>query len=378
MLSLNNDSLTLFPTSYDLIVERINAINPIKYAKTRNFINGNVTYLSAYISRGVISVQQIKEAVLQKGYKPYEIEKFLQELAWREYYQRVWQVKKELIFADLKQAQPDFLHHQIPNAIVNASTGIQVIDDQINAYYSTGYLHNHIRMYLAAMVCNNAKSHWLTPARWMYYHLLDGDLASNSCSWQWVAGSFSSKKYYCNQENINKYTGTNQAQTFLDDSYEHIATMPVPNALETITTLDLKTNLPQTEVPLLDTSKPTLLYNSYNLDPVWRATENVNRVLLLEPSHFNKYPVSEKVIDFIIELSKNIDGIIVYVGEVDALIKQYEGLTNSNAFISKEHPAFEYYPGIKDSRDWMFPNTEGYYPSFFGFWKKGTSAKNKK
>ncbi len=322
MLSLNNDSLTLFPTSYDLIIERINAVNPIKYAKTRNFINGDVTYLSAYISRGVISVAQIKEAVLQKGYKPYEIEKFLQELAWREYYQRVWQVKKEELFTDLKQTQSDFLHHQIPTAIVNASTGIKVIDDQINAFYSTGYLHNHIRMYVAAIVCNNAKSHWLTPARWMYYHLLDGDLASNSCSWQWVAGSFSSKKYYCNQENINKYTGTNQAQTFLDNSYEHIATMPIPNALEAITTIDLKTNLPQTEVPLLDISKPTLLYNSYNLDPVWRATENVNRVLLLEPSHFNKYPVSEKVIDFIIGLSKNIDGIIVYVGEVDALIKQ--------------------------------------------------------
>ena len=334
--------------------------------------------MSPYISRGVISVQQIKEAVLQKGYKPYEIEKFLQELAWREYYQRVWQVKKEELFADLKQTQPDFLHHQIPTAIVHAATGIQVIDDQINTFYSTGYLHNHIRMYLASMVCNNAKSHWLTPARWMYYHLLDGDLASNSCSWQWVAGSFSSKKYYCNQENINKYTGTNQAQTFLDDSYERIATMPVPNVLEATTTLDLKTNLPQTDVPKLDTSKPTLLYNSYNLDPLWRATENVNRVLLLEPSHFNKYPVSEKVMDFIIALSKNIDGIVIYVGEVDALIKQYEGLTILNAFISKEHPAFEYYPGIKDSRDWMFPNTEGYYPSFFGFWKKGTSAKNKK
>jgi deoxyribodipyrimidine photo-lyase len=154
--------------------------------------------------------------------------------------------------------------------------------------------------------------------------------------------------------------------------------MPVPNALEAITTLDLKTNLPQTEVPILDTSKPTLLYNSYNLDPLWRATENVNRVLLLEPSHFNKYPVSEKVIDFIVALSKNIDGIVIYVGEVDVLIKQYEGLTISNTFISKEHPAFEYYPGIKDSRDWIFPNTEGYYTSFFGFWKKGTSAKNKK
>jgi deoxyribodipyrimidine photo-lyase len=380
MQSLNNNALTLFPNSYQLILERINRINPVKYAKTRNFLNGDVTYLSAYIARGVISVRQIKDAVLQKGYKPYEIEKFLQELAWREYYQRVWQVKKEELFTDLKQPQPDFLHHQMPNTIVNASTGIKVIDDQINDFYGSGYLHNHIRMYLAAMVCNNAKSHWLTPARWMYYHLLDGDLASNSCSWQWVAGSFSSKKYYCNQENINKYTSSNQRHTFLDASYEHIATMPVPNALEATTTLDLKTILPQTEVPTLDTSKPTLLYNSYNLDPLWRATENVNRVLLLEPSHFKNYPVSEKVVEFILGLSKNITGIVIYVGEVDVLAKQYENadLKISNAFISKQHPAFEYYSGIKDSRDWMFPNTEGYYPSFFSFWKKGISAINKK
>ena len=378
MQSLND--LNMFPTTYDLVVERINTINPIKYAKTRNFINGDVTYLSPYLSRGVISVQQIKEAVLQKGYKPYEIEKFLQELAWREYYQRVWQVKKEWIFSDLKQPQPDCLHNQMPTAVIGASTGIETIDAQINTFYKTGYLHNHSRMYLASMVCNNAKAHWLAPATWMYYHLLDGDLASNSCSWQWVAGSFSSKKYYCNQENINKYTFANEQGTFLDHSYEHIATMPVPKALEATTTLDLKTILPPTAVPKLDTSKPTLLYNSYNLDPLWRANEPVNRVLILEPSHFNKYPVSDHVINFIIDLSKNILGIEVYVGEVDALVSQYENtaFTHSNAFISKEHPAFEYYPGIKDSRDWMFSLTQGYYPSFFSFWKKGMSAKIKK
>ena len=377
MQSLND--LNIFPTTYDSIVERINNINPVKYAKTRNFINGDVTYLSPYLSRGVISVKQIKEAVLQKGFKPYEIEKFLQELAWREYYQRVWQVKKELIFSDLKQQQPDFIHHQVPTAINTASTGIEVIDAQIIEFYTSGYLHNHIRMYLAAIICNNAKAHWLAPSTWMYYHLLDGDLASNSCSWQWVAASFSSKKYYCNQENINKYTGTNQLQTFLDDSYEDIATMPVPTALEAITTIDFKTNLPQTDVPILDNSKPTLLYNSYNLDPLWRANEPVNRVLILEPSHFYKYPVSDKVIQFIMALSKNISGIVIYAGEVDSLIKQYENtdLTISNAFISKEHPAFEYYPGIKDSREWMFPNNEGYYPSFFSFWKKGTNEKAK-
>jgi deoxyribodipyrimidine photo-lyase len=375
----NPNTMNLFPTSYDLIIERINNIDPLKYAKTRNFINGDVTYLSAYISRGVISVQQIKEAVLQKGYKPYQIEKFLQELAWREYYQRVWQVKKENILEDLKQPQPDFLHHQIPASIVEANTGIQIIDDQINTLYATGYLHNHLRMYLAALVCNNAKSHWRTPANWMYYHLLDGDLASNACSWQWVAGSFSSKKYYCNQENINKYTHTNEEDTFLDYSYEHIATMPVPNALEATTGIELVTVLPQTAVPTLDVTKPTLLYNSYNLDPNWRAVENANRVLLLEPSHFKNYPVSEKVIQFIMDLSNNINDIQIYTGEIEDLKKQYinTGITDSTAFISKEHPAFEYYPGIKDSREWMYPKAEGYFSSFFSYWKKCSSSSKK-
>jgi deoxyribodipyrimidine photo-lyase len=75
-----------FVTDYAAIIERVQHINPVQYAKTRNYLNGAVTYLSPYISRGVISTKQIKDAVLAKGFKPYQIEKFLQELAWREYY----------------------------------------------------------------------------------------------------------------------------------------------------------------------------------------------------------------------------------------------------------------------------------------------------
>jgi deoxyribodipyrimidine photo-lyase len=92
----------------------------------------------------------------------------------------------------------------------------------------TGYMHNHLRMYVAAIACNIGHSHWHLPARWMYYHLLDADWASNALSWQWVAGSFSSKKYYANQENINKYCHTQQRNTFLDVSYEAYETMPTP------------------------------------------------------------------------------------------------------------------------------------------------------
>ena len=353
-----------FPTSYQQIIERINHINPIQYSKTRNFINGAVTYLSPYISRGVISVKLVMDTVLQKGYKPYQVEKFLHELAWREYYQRLWQHVGDDIWNDIKQPQPDVAHHQMIKVVEQAATGIDVIDEQIKKLNSIGYMHNHVRMYIASLVCNMAKAHWLQPSKWMYYHLLDGDIASNNCSWQWVAAAFASKKYYFNQENVNKYSFSKQQNTFLDQSYEAIMAMTVPDTLKANTNLSFQTKLPVTAIPTLDINKPTLIYNSYNLDMMWRKDEDVNRVLLLEPSHFEKYPVSEKVIQFVINLSKNIEGIQLFVGEIDELALDYAKL------ISKEHPAFTYYPGIKESRDWMFPEVTGYYNSFFSFWKK--------
>lgn len=363
---------TSFPTDYGEILQRMHHVNPVQYAKTRNFINGAVTYLSPYISRGVISVKQVMETVLQKGYKSYQIEKFLQELAWREYFQRVWQSVGDDIWKDIKQPQPDVLHHQMITAVDKAATEIEAIDQSIELLYSSGYMHNHVRMYTASLVCNMAKAHWLQPSQWMYYHLLDGDIASNNCSWQWVAGAFSSKKYFFDQENVNKYAFSNQRRSFLNKSYEEIIAMPVPENLLPTTPLILQTILPVTAAPIVDTSKPTLIYNSYNLDVLWRKEEDVNRVLLLEPSHFEKYPVSNKVLQFIIELSKNIDGIILFIGEIADIVGLYNNasVAGKDCIISKEHPAFRYYPGIKDSRDWMFGEVTGYYNSFFSFWKK--------
>lgn len=361
-----------FPTTYEKVLERVNAIDPIKYAKTRNYINGQITYLSPYVSRGVISTKQVMDKIIEKQYPYPAIEKIIQELAWREYFQRVWQFKGSQIWEDLKQDQQKVVHHTMLEAIQQAQTGIESIDLAIHGLYEIGYMHNHSRMYIASIACNIGKAYWLTPSKWMYYHLLDGDIASNNCSWQWVSGVFSSKQYFCNQENINKYTFSKQQNTFLDKPYEQLINMDIPNALRDTTKLDLKTNLPTSNTPNIDTEFPTLIYNSYNLDPYWRKDENVNRVLLLEPSHFNQYPVSDKVIQFIIDLSKNIEGIQIFVGEIEEIKKLYktDNLWDDQKIISKEHPAFTYYPGIKDQRDWMFPEVTGYYPSFFSFWKK--------
>ena len=352
-----------FTTRFDEILHQVDLIDPVEYGKTRNFIDGAVTKLSPYISRGVISTRMVFHRIMQRGYNPKDIEKFIQELAWRDYWQQVWISKGDEINNDLRRPQPNVLHDKMPNGLINAETGIDAIDQAINQFYQTGYLHNHVRMYIASLACNIGKSHWKIPAKWMYYHLLDADWASNALSWQWVAGANAGKQYLANQDNINRYCHTTQKNTYLDVSYEALENLPVPSELSETVLPELSTPLLKTSSIEIDPKKATLLYNCYNIDPNWHREEDFNRVLLLEPSVFERHPVSQKTIDFVLDLSANIKHIQVFIGEFETLKNEY-GLTQ---FIYKEHPLNQY-DGIQEPRDWMFGVT-GYFPSFFGYWK---------
>lgn len=364
-MTLFEDEVPLFPTSYGEIIQRVSKIDPVKYGSTRNFIDGAVTYLSPYISRGVISTNQVLTDVLNRGYQPAQIEKFVQELAWRDYWQQVWIAKGNAINSDLKNLQKPIANNGLSKAILEANTHVNAIDNAITDFYKTGYLHNHVRMYIAAMACNMAQSHWKYPAQWMYYHLLDGDWASNALSWQWAAGANSNKKYVANQDNINKYCHTKQKGTFLDTPYESFAKMEIPEVLKDTSSTIFKTPLPSQTAIKIDTQIPTLIYNFYNLDPYWKKDILANRILLLEPSIFKDYPVSQKSLDFMFKLSENIKGTQVFVGEFNQLAKDYE----LGEVYYKEHPLNVNYKGMEESRDWMF-NVTGYFSSFFGFWKK--------
>ena len=351
-----------FDTVYPAILDRLSAIDPVAYKRTRNYVDGAVTRLSPYISRGVISTRQVMQSLLESGAEYGVLEKLLQELAWRDYWQQVWIAKGDDVNGDLKHAQAPVSNHEMPRALQSAQTTIDAMDDAVNELYETGYMHNHMRMYVASTACNIARSHWHVPARWMYYHLLDGDWASNALSWQWVAGSNANKKYYANQENINRFFHSSQTGTFLDTTYEELPVMAIPEVLRETGLPELRTSLPVTDVPQLDNSLPTLVYNYYNLDPQWRKTENANRVLLLEPSVFERYPVADRNIEFVLQLAQNIPGIQISSAEFSELCEDGE-------IIYKEHPLNRHYQGHEDARDWMFPVT-GYYPSFFAFWKR--------
>lgn len=404
-----------FITDIASIQAQVDSIDPIAYGQSRNYIEGAVTYLSPYISRGVISTKQVLDSVMQRGYKLYQIESFVKELCWRDYFQRVGQEKN--LSLPIKQAQTNVAHEQIPLAIMQAKTGIQGIDQAIKQLYETGYMHNHARMYTASVVCNIAKSDWLMPARWMYYHLLDGDWASNACSWQWVAAANSSKKYYANQENINKYTKTEQQGTFLDNSYEELATMEIPSELKIVAAFTAETNhqfsaqtgmqihiiptkknnqpkqdlipkLTQNIIPNQDQhifpNTAIYIYNYYNLDPVWHKDQPGQRILLLEPDFFKQYPISDKCVKFMMQLAAQIPNLQVFHGSFESLLQMLEESNQTqntqtentnirenliNSIRYKEHPLNKDYQGICEPRDWIAPTVQGYYPSFFAYWK---------
>ena len=356
----------------DKLKSKILNIDISKYASSRNFKNGHVSKLSPYISRGVISTKFVIETVLKNKTEYRKSEKFFQELAWRDYWQKKWQMSPN-IDVDLSFNQKPVAYRSLPKNILNANTKISAVDNAIKEFYNTGYLHNHMRMYIAAICCNVGQYHWLNPAKWMYYHLIDGDWGSNALSWQWVAGTTRQKKYIANQENINKYFFTNDKNTFMDKSYEDLYSLNhIPASLTHQKTIQLNTTLPKKTRPIVDDTKPTFIYNSYNLDPNWYLNEAGNRILLLEPSHFKSYPVSEKVMDFIITLSSQINDIQIAVMEFNEL---QDIIKNCNSIHYKEHPFARHYNGIKTERDWIFPNLEA-DGSFFKYWNKGIKQFN--
>jgi deoxyribodipyrimidine photo-lyase len=359
-------------------LQKVSRIQPSAYSRTRNYVDGAVTRLSPYLSRGVISTRLVAESLVARGY-PWEVcESLIKELAWRDYFQRVWQHRGNAIHQDLRQAQEGVRYYGIPSSLVGGATGIEALDAAIAELYRTGYMHNHVRMYTAALACNIAGYHWLEPARWMYYHLLDGDWASNALSWQWVAGAFSTRKYYANQENINKYCYSKQRGSFLDRDYTSLVGMEVPSILQDTIKPELTTSLPgdwltnnQTLRNLLaaNPERPVLLYHFYNLDPEWLpelSNQDPLRILLWEPSFVDQYPVSERVMNWAKALSDQIPGVLW----VSSSFEELFGNSDFHRLHFREHPTTAHYRGQSHPREWLFPEVDDYFPSFSAYWKR--------
>lgn len=187
-------------------------IKPIAYGRLRNYGDGPVTKLSPYIHHGILSLNEVRNYALILSDQPVQITKFIQELAWRDFWQRVAVKHPQWCWEDIEDYKTGFIASDyadtLPDNIVNGTTGVACIDAFIHQLISTGYIHNHARMYLASYIVHFCRIKWQAGARWFLKHLLDGDVASNNLSWQWVASTFSHKPYIFNLDNVDKYFST--------------------------------------------------------------------------------------------------------------------------------------------------------------------------
>lgn len=204
---------------------RIAAVQPAAYARTRNTIGGAVSELSPYITHGVTTLPEVLAGVVTRH--PLDAQhKFVYELGWRAYFRHVWQQRGAGILSSLHEGPlPDPAYaRELPADIRLACTGVPVVDEAVRQLYATGTLHNHARMWLASYVVHVRKVHWRLGADWLYAHLLDGDLASNHLSWQWVAGTASHKPYLFNAENVARYAPApwHSPGSVVDTSYDEL------------------------------------------------------------------------------------------------------------------------------------------------------------
>lgn len=373
-----------FPTDIKTILEKANSVDPVKYSRNRNYLDGDVTYLSPYITHGFLNIVNLKNKSIEKyGLEPSK--NFVFELAWREYFQRYAYKRNGDIFNPIKEisSYDPALNFDLPKEIVEANTGIKVIDQAIKNLYEYGYVHNHARMWIAMYACNILGCDFYNLSKWMYYYLLDGDLASNTLSWQWVAGTLTGKKYFANQENLNKYDNKNkQYKTVLDISYGDLqnkiincdfeksesVTMEEAGIIsndwkhESLSKIELDGYLNQDK----NKSEKIYLHNIFTLDPEWKKGLGIH-LIFIEKDLLVSSPMSDRRLDFIYNLSKNIateSKTVYYYGDVEDL-EIYRSRIHY-----KWHAFSNHIPGTMENSSHIFQEVADPTGSMMGWWKK--------
>ncbi len=186
-------------------LRRLNTLDVESYERNRNFLNGAVSKLSPYFRYGCLTLKEATDNVSGRFGK--HAEKFVEELAWRDYWRHVWYEYGNAIYSDMEDPKVGLGDKLMPDFIRQGITGLPCMDGFIRDLTLDGYVHNHARKWFAAYVVHWLKVDWREAADWFENYLLDGDLASNHLSWQWVASLNSSKPYYFNKENLARHTG---------------------------------------------------------------------------------------------------------------------------------------------------------------------------
>ena len=207
----------LFEASRAKAIEKLNHFienNLTDYSKLRNFDLGpegrsNVSCLSPYITHGIISEKEIINKSLNK-FSFAKNEKFIQEVLWRTYWKGWLELRPNVwndYLIELKKIKEELKDNKEYLNAIEGKTNIECFNVWVNELKENNYLHNHTRMWFASIWIFTLELPWQLGAEFFMQHLYDGDAASNTLGWRWVAGIQTQGKHYLASEwNIKKFT----------------------------------------------------------------------------------------------------------------------------------------------------------------------------
>ena len=228
-----NTTIMNFEPSREFAIKKLKDFidkNLHEYSKLRNFDFGpeqrkNVSTISPYITHGVLSeIEVIKNSL--KKFSFAKNEKFVQEVLWRIYW-KGWLELRPMVWSDyiieLRKLKKDFYNNKNYLNAIEGKTNVECFNYWISEIKKYNYLHNHARMWFASIWIFTLNLPWQLGAEFFMKYLLDGDSASNTLGWRWVAGvQTKGKNYIASEWNIKKFTNNRFSQIKLNENPQPI------------------------------------------------------------------------------------------------------------------------------------------------------------
>ena len=224
----------IFEASRATAVDKLNTFveqNLSDYSKLRNFDFGpsnrsNVSCLSPYITHGIINELEVINKSLKK-FSFAKNEKFIQEVLWRVYWKGWLELRPDVwsdYLIELDKIKKEFKNNQSYLDTIEGKTNVDCFNQWVIELKENNYLHNHTRMWFASIWIFTLELPWQLGAEFFMQHLYDGDAASNTLGWRWVAGIQTQGKHYLASEwNINKFTNNRFKNIKLNENAKPIS-----------------------------------------------------------------------------------------------------------------------------------------------------------
>ena len=347
--------------------------NLSEYSKLRNFDFGpenrsNVSCLSPYITHGIISEKEVIEKSLSK-FSFSKNEKFIQEVLWRTYW-KGWLELRPNVWSDylieLNKIREEFKSNQKYLDAIEGKTSIECFNTWTNELKEKNYLHNHTRMWFASIWIFTLELPWQLGAEFFMKHLYDGDAASNTLGWRWVAGVQTQGKHYLASEwNIKKFTNNRFNNIKLNEN------APPKVSEKTYSIIKQNLNNPQN----LEDKNLLIFENNLSFEITDFHSNKFKKIYLISNKNENRsIKLSEKVIKFkslLIEdqeqilKAKSIDCEVIDISEIKK-IENFYGLyptVGENLdYLNSNNLKIDYLYRKLDQYSWQYCNK-----GFFNF-----------